>query len=98
MIEVEPGHWPMTVDTSTLPKIDEALEWIPIKYIRSGEHGRNHNYKESISRIPKESYNWIIILQEASEMVYIIFMGMNTKFKVDSHFFNAYHFIHLSLW
>ena len=30
--------------------------------------------------------------------MYIVSMGMNTKFKVDSHFFNAYHFIHLSLW
>ena len=29
MIEVEPVHWPMTIDTSTLPKIDEALEWTP---------------------------------------------------------------------
>ena len=87
----------MIVDTSRLPKIDEALEWIPLRYIRSGQLGRNHNYKESISRIPKESYSWIIILQEASETVYIIFMGMNTKFKVGSQFFNADHFIHLSL-
>ena len=37
----------------------------------------------------KELYRWIIILQEASETVYIVSMGMNTKLKVDSHFFNA---------
>jgi len=40
-------------------------------------------------RIPKELYRWIIIFQEASETVYIVSMGMNTKFKVDSHFSNA---------
>jgi hypothetical protein len=48
-------------------------------------------------RIPKESYRWIIILQEASEMVNIISMGMNSKFKVDSHFINAKPSIHFSL-
>jgi hypothetical protein len=40
-------------------------------------------------RIPKELYSWIIILQEVFETVYIISMGMNTRFKVDSHLFNA---------
>ena len=32
----------------------------------------------------------IINLREAfSDKIYIVSMGMNTKFKVDSHFFNA---------
>ena len=31
------------------------------------------------------------------DKIYVVSMGMNTKFKVDSHFFNAYHFIYFSL-
>ena len=40
----------------------------------------------------------IINLREAfNDKIYIVSMGMNTKFKVDSHFSNAYPFIHFSL-
>ena len=39
----------------------------------------------------------IINLREAfNDKIYIVSMGMNTKFKVDSHFSNAYPFIYFS--
>jgi hypothetical protein len=38
-----------------------------------------------------------IITRSFQDRIYIASMGMNTKFKVDSHFSNAYPFIHFSL-
>ena len=39
----------------------------------------------------------VIITRSFHGRIYIVSMGMNTKFKVDSHFFNVYPSIHLSL-
>ena len=38
----------------------------------------------------------VIITRSFHDKVYIVSMGMNTGFKVDSHFSNAYPFIHFS--
>ena len=86
----------MTVDALTLSKIDEAWNEFPSDISDQDSMVGTITLRNQFKNV-EESYSWIIILQEASETVYIIFMGMNTKFKVDSHFFNAYHFIHLSL-
>ena len=39
----------------------------------------------------------VIIARSFHDRIYIVSMGMNTKFKVDSHFSNAWSFIHFSL-
>ena len=38
-----------------------------------------------------------IVTRSFHDRIYIVSMGMNTRFKVDSHFSNAYPFIHFSL-
>ena len=78
----------MTTDTLALSKIDEAWNGFLSDILEKGQYGQTITARFKL-RIPKESYSWIIILQEASETVYIISTGMSTKLKVDSHFFNA---------
>ena len=56
--------------------------------LEKGQYGRTITARFNL-RVPKELFRWIIILQEASETVYIVSMGMNTRFKVDSHFINV---------
>ena len=38
----------------------------------------------------------VIVTRSFHDRIYIVSMGMNTKFKVDSHFSNAYPIIHFS--
>jgi hypothetical protein len=48
--------------------------------------GRNHDCKGSIHR-PDDIFKEIVIIARSfHDKIYIVSMGMNTKFKVDSHF------------
>ena len=62
-----------------------------------GEHGQNHDCKKDQFTDTKGYYIKEIVTRSFHDRIYIVSMGMNTKFKVDSHFSNAYPFIHFSL-
>ena len=55
-----------------------------------GEHGRNHNCKRPDPRYKMTYTKGITNFKRSfDEKIYIVSMGINTKFKVDSHFSNA---------
>ena len=57
---------------------------------RKNNHGRNHGCKGSIHRYHMLVIKEIVIVTRSfHDRIYIASMGMNTKFKVDSHFSNA---------
>ena len=68
------------------------------KWIKQEQYGRNHTCKG-----PNIDKRWtyhkgiIIITRSFHDKFHIGSMGMNAEFKVDSHFSNAYPFIHFSL-
>ena len=50
-----------------------------------GEHGRNHVHKYQMNLLQGDNY----FKRSFHDKVYIVSMGMNTGFMVDSHLFNA---------
>ena len=57
---------------------------------KENNHGRNHGCKGSIHRYQMIFIKEIVIITRSfHDRIYIVSMGMNTKFKVDSHFSNA---------
>ena len=57
---------------------------------RENNHGRNHGCKGSIHRYHMLVIKEIVIVTRSfHDRIYIVSMGMNAKFKVDSHLFNV---------
>ena len=60
-------------------------------------HGQNHGCKGSNHKYKMILYQGIINFKiRFHDKFYIVSMGMNTKFKVDSYFSDAQLFIHFS--
>ena len=65
--------------------------------IFKGEHGQNHDCKRPDPSYKMSLYQRNNLFKRSfNDKIYIVSMGMNAKFKVDSHFSNAQPSIHLS--
>ena len=91
-------RWKIKVKVGLLYwSIEDKCLNLPEKWDQRRSYGRNHDFKGSVHRYQGYYIKEVaVITRSFQDRIYIASMGMNTKFKVDSHFLNAWPFIHFS--